>query len=90
MAHFSNDELVKKIVLYVDKYGLYYWYRNTIAYSPPFQLSSVLLFNTNELTLYRNLNLLFHAFGFSWYKNLLSKILSDGNDDYIMQQHDLD
>ena len=43
-----------------------------------------------SFSLYRKLNLLFHVYRFSWYKNLLSKIHLDEKDDCIMQQHDMD
>ena len=43
-----------------------------------------------SFSLIRNLNLLFHAYRFIWYKNLLSKIHSHEKDDCIIQQHDMD
>jgi len=61
----------------VDKYGLHCWYTNTTAESPPFPLSSVYYLTHMSFSLYRKLNLLFHIYRFSLYKNLLSKIHSD-------------
>jgi len=65
----------KILIFYVDKYGRYCWYTNTTAFSPHVPLASVLLFNTNELFLYRNLNLFFHAYRFSWYKKYCPKFI---------------